>query len=241
MADEGAGTCAGRCTNDAVVVHPEPLSVAYQQDANTCLVLVEQGNDAVFVSQELTVCCAFLRVFGSGVRLGMVTSCLPQRTGRTPLMHSRSSLSGSGCSPRCWSLWSQEGGRERVHRVEHGYEGERLTAIIRSVLSAHMFLAVQVAPLERAEPVQPTWNVKDSTLLKAFWSAPGDCLSDALIGCTFRGDPCSKKKMPDGNGGVDLLAYRPSFPSLHCPWRQWKCLAPSLRTKKKNNKAAAGK
>ena len=124
VADEGAGTCAGRCTNDAVVVHPEPLPVAYQQDANTCLVLVEQGNDAVFVSQELTVFCAFLRVFGSGVRLGMVTSCLPQRAGRTPLMHSRSSLSGSGCSPRCWSLWSQEGGRERVRRVEHGYEGE---------------------------------------------------------------------------------------------------------------------
>jgi hypothetical protein len=44
-----------------------------------------------------------------------------------------------------------------------------------------MLLAVQVAPLERAEPVQPTLECKRRYALKRpSGVAPGDCLLDAL-------------------------------------------------------------
>ncbi len=68
-------------------------------------------------------------------------------------------------------LPQREGGRERVQRVEHGCEGERSTEI-RSLSSARMFVGVQVAPLERVEPVQPTRNARLYSL-KAFWSVSG--------------------------------------------------------------------
>jgi hypothetical protein len=94
-----------------------------------------------------------------------------------------------------------------------------------------MFLAVQVAPLERAEPVQPTWNVKDSTLLKAFWSASGECcLYYFYFPCIFN------KEVANHQGGA-ALRQRAKRLTPPLPWHLLGTEGASAKkSKRKRNK-----
>jgi len=110
------------------------------------------------------ICCFFFILSGSGIRVGQrVTSCLPQRRAALSVYAS----GGHVAAPhQCLSLW-----RDRVHKVEH--------AIIRSCRLRRCFWECKLRLLHACK------SLHSSRLSEV----PGDCLSDAFNGCTFRREP----------------------------------------------------